>query len=111
MKAIVGAWKTLTDSVGVVGQYGNYGVYPLLSYIITLLVIFAGIIPLFEAVLGSDRNGALSRVLFFLVVHLAYGVLYFLTAFCNVALLTGIAGRLDGNDPGLAAGIVRASQR
>ena len=31
MKAIVGAWKTLTDSFGIVGRYRSYSVYPLLS--------------------------------------------------------------------------------
>lgn len=111
MKAIVGAWKTLTDSLSVVGQYRSYSVYPLLSYIIMLLVILRGIIPLFEAVLGSGQNSVLSRVLLFLVVYLAYGVLYFVIAFCNVALVTSIAARLDGEEPGLAVGIVRASQR
>src|SRR5262249_33182759 len=90
--------------------YRSYSLYPLLSYIIMLLVTFAGIIPLFEAVLGSGQNGVLSRVLFFLVVYLAYGVVYFVIAFCNVALLTGIAAQLDGEEPRLALGIVRASQ-
>ena len=111
MKAIIGAWKTLTDTLSLVGRSGSYSLYPLLSFIIMLLVTLTALIPLFEAVLGSDRNGLLSRVVFFLVVYLAYGVLYFLTAFCNLALLTGIAARLDGNHPGLAAAIARASQR
>jgi hypothetical protein len=111
MKAIVGAWKTLTDSFGIVGRYRSYSVYPLFSFMIMLLITFTGIIPLFEGVLASDQNGLLSRVLFFLVVYLAYGMLYFVTAFCNVGLVTGIAARLDGEEPGLAMGIVRASQR
>jgi hypothetical protein len=111
MKAIIATCKTLIDTLRVVGQYRNYYLYPLLSFIIMLLVTSTGIIPLFEGVLGSDQNDVLSRVLFFLVVYLAYGVLYFLIAFCNVALLTGIAARLDGEDPGLVVGIVRASQR
>jgi hypothetical protein len=105
------AWKTLTDSLSIVRHSGSYRVYPLLSYIIMLLVIFTAIIPLFEGVLGPDQNDVMSRVFFFLVVYLAYGVLYFLSAFCNVALVTGIAARLDGEDPGLVVGIVRASQR
>jgi hypothetical protein len=73
--------------------------------------MFTGIIPLFEAALRSDKNGVLPRVFFFLVVYLAYGVLYFLSAFCNVALVAGIAARLDGEDPGLVVGLMRASQR
>ena len=111
MRAIKRNWKTLTDSLNIVSHSGSYRVYPLLSYIIMLLVTFTGIIPLFEAVLGSGQNGVLSRVLLFLVVYLAYGVLYFLSAFCNVALVTGIAAQLDGEEPGPVVGIVRASQR
>jgi len=111
MRPIKSTWKTLTDSLRIVSHSRSYRVYPLLSYIIMLLVTFTGIIPLFEGVLGPDRNGVLSRVLFFLVVYLAYGMLYFVTAFCNVALVTGIAARLDGEDPGLVVGIERASQR
>jgi hypothetical protein len=40
-----------------------------------------------------------------------YGVLYFVTTFFNVALVTGIAGQLDGNDPPLSRGISTAFQR
>ncbi len=111
MKAIMGAWKTLTDSLGVVGKYCSYSLYPLLSYMVMVLITFTALIPLFEGVLGSDQKDVLARIFFFLTVYLAYGVLYFVTAFCNVALVTGIAARLDGDDPGLVVGMVRASQR
>ena len=111
MKAIKSTWKTLTDSMRIVSQSSSYSIYPLLSYSVILLATFAAIIPLFEAVLGLDQKDVLARVLFFLAVYLAYGALYLVIVFCNVALITGIAARLDGDDPGLAAGIVRASQR
>lgn len=111
MKAIISTWKTLTDTLSVVGQYGSYGFYPLLSYLVMLLVTFTAIIPLFEDVLGLDQKDALARVFFFLVVYLAYGVLYFVIALCNVALVTGIAGRLDGDDPPFSRGVLAAFQR
>jgi hypothetical protein len=66
---------------------------------------------LFEDVLGSYQNDVLARVFLFLTVYLAYGVLYFVIACSNVALVTGIAARLDGDNPGLSAGFRRASQR
>jgi hypothetical protein len=111
MKTIISTWKTLTDSLKVVGLHSPYSLYPLLSYTVMLLITFSVMIPLFEGVLGLDQKDIPARVGFFLVVYLAYGVLYFVIAFCNVALVTGIAARLDGYDPGLAVGIGRASQR
>ena len=33
MKAIKRSWKTLKDSLSIVGKYRSYSLYPLLSYI------------------------------------------------------------------------------
>lgn len=111
MKAIISTWKTLTDTLSVMGQHRSYSFYPLLSYTVTLLVMFTAVIPLFEGVLGLNQEDVLAQVVFFLVVYLAYGVLYFVIAFCNVALVTGIAGRLDGDDPPFSRGVLAAFQR
>ena len=46
-----------------------------------------------------------------MTIYLAYGVLYFVITFCNVALVTGISARLDGADPDLSVGMMRAVQR
>lgn len=110
MKALKSTWKTLSDTLRIVSRYRSYSLYPLVSYLILLILTFAAIIPLLQAVLAAGQSG-LARLLFFLAVYLAYGLLYFVSAFCNVALLHGIAARLDGRDPGLAAGLARASQR
>jgi hypothetical protein len=75
-----------------------------------LLITFTAIIPLFEVVLQEDQNMVM-RLIFFLAVYLAYGVLYFVSTFGNVALITGIAARLDGDTPALASGMKRALQR
>jgi hypothetical protein len=111
MKAIANTWKTLTDSLSVVGKNGSYYLYPLLSYTILLLATFRVIIPLFESALGAHQNDVLGRIFFFLAVYLTYGVLYFVIALGNVALAAGIAARLDGGAPQLSVGIVSASQR
>jgi hypothetical protein len=111
MKAIKSTWKTLTDSFSVLRKSGSSSLYPLLSYSILLLVTFTAIIPLFEGVMASGQKDMLARVIFFLAVYLAYGILYFVIIFCNVALVANIARRLDGDAAGLAVGAVRASQR
>jgi hypothetical protein len=109
MKAIISTWKTLTDALSVVGQYRSDCLYPLLSFIIMLLVTFTLMIPLLDRVLGHEDVP--TRIFFFLVVYFMYGVLYFVTTFFNVALLTSLAARLDGDDPSLSRGISTALQR
>jgi hypothetical protein len=111
MKVIKSTWTSLTDTLRVVRRYSIYSAYPLLSYIILLLVTFTVLVPLFAGLLGPGQQDVPARVLFFLVVYLAYGVLYFVIVFGNVALVAGIAARLDGRDLGLSAGIARASRR
>src|SRR5689334_7157069 len=111
MQVIKSTWTSLTDTLTVVRHYSIYSVYPLLSYVILLLVTFTALVPSFAGLLGSGQQDVPAQVLFLLTVYLAYGVLYFMIAFGNVALVTGIAARLDGRDLGLSAGIARASRR
>ncbi len=111
MKAIISTWKTLTDTLGIVGQYSSYCLYPLLSFIIMLLVTFTVMIPLLDRAVEIGHEDGPTRIFFFLVVYLMYGVLYFVTTFFNVAMLFSSAGRLDADDPSLISGISAAFQR
>jgi hypothetical protein len=111
MKAIRDAWKTLTDTLSVVAQYRSYRLYPLLSFIIMLLITFTAMIPLLGRVLEIEREDVPTQIFLFFVGYFIYGVLYLVTTFFNVALLTSIAGRLDGDDPPLSGGISTAFQR
>jgi hypothetical protein len=110
MKAIKNTWNTLTDSLRVVGHYSSHIAYPLLSYSIMLLATFTMMVPLLDRVLGIAHGDTPARIFLFLAVYFMYGVLYGVITFFNVALVKSIAGRLDGDDPGLAAGLMRASQ-
>lgn len=94
MKAMRGTWKTLSDTFAVVGRYRPYGVYPLLAFVVMLLVMVVAILPLMERVLAP--LGLLGWLGFALAAYLAYGLLYGITAVGNVMLALGIAGRLDG---------------
>jgi hypothetical protein len=109
MKAIRDTWKTLTDTLSVVAQYRSYGLYPLLSFSIMLLVTFTVIIPLFDRLPGHEDVP--TQIFLFFVVYFIYSMLHLVTTFFNVALLTSIAGRLDGDDPPLSLGISTAFQR
>ncbi|MCE7988412.1 MAG: hypothetical protein DYG89_45220 [Caldilinea sp. CFX5] len=94
MKAMRGTWKTISDTFTVVGRYRPYGIYPLLAFVVLLLVMGIVVLPLVERVLAPQ--GLLGWIGFALAAYLAYGVLYGITAVGNVMLVLGIAGRLDG---------------
>lgn len=111
MKAIKSTWKTLTDTLSVVGRYNRTYLYPLLSFIIMLLVTLTIMIPLLEKVLGAAHAAGPTQIFFFLVVFFMYGLLYFVTSFFNVAMLTRIAGQLEGDNLPFNQGILAALQR
>lgn len=111
MKAIICIWKTLTDTLRVVGQYSYTWLYPLLSFIMMLLITFSVLTPLLERVLGLAHEAGPRRVFFFLAVFFMYGVFYFVTTFFNVTLLSHIAGQLEGENPPFNKGILAAWQR
>lgn len=111
IKAIKSIWQTLTDILRVVGQYSHSWLYPLLSFIIMLLITFTMMIPLLGRVLETAHEVGPTRIIFFLAVFFMYGVLYFVTTFFNVALLIYIAGHLDGNNLPFNRGISKAFQR
>lgn len=111
MKSIIHTLKTVTDTLSVVWRFRRYRLYPLLSFAIMLLLTFTVMIPLLDRVVGLAHEAGPMRIFFFLVVFFLYGVLYFVTTFFNVALLTGIARRLDGDHPPFSQGISAAWQR
>lgn len=110
-KAIIKTWKTLTAGLRVVSQYRHYSLYPLLSFIIMLLVTFSVMVPLLSKALELGHEDTPTLIFLFLVVYLMFGVLYFVTTFFNVALVVGIAGQLDGEALPFGFGISTAFQR
>lgn len=111
MKAVISTWKTLTDTLSVVTQYRSYSFYPLVSYMLILLVTFTVMIPLLGRALEIGHDDAPTQMFLFLVIYFMYGVLYFIITFFNVALLNNIAGQLDANTPSPGSGISAAFQR
>lgn len=111
MKAITQLWRTLADTFKVLGQYSYTWLYPLLSYLIMLLLTFSLMRPLLDMVVEIGHEDRPTRLFFFLVVYFMYGVLYFVTTFSNVALLNYIVRRLDGENPSFSRGISAAFQR
>ena len=111
MKAIRNTWNTLTETLRVLRHAGRDSFYPLLSYSIILLLTFAAVVPLLEGLLGSYYQDGLAWTGFFLVVYLAYGALYLVITFCNVAMVMGIAAQLDGDGPQLPTALLTRALR
>jgi hypothetical protein len=111
MKALKNTWNTLADSLRILGRYSRSSLYPLLSYALMLLITFTMMVPLLGRALGTQREEGSTRIFFFLLVYVMYGVLYGISTFFNVALVKSIAGQLDGDGPELGAGLAQASRR
>jgi Family of unknown function (DUF6159) len=111
MKSVMSTWRTLTAAATVMGRHWDCVLFPVSSCLVALVLTFTAVLPMFEVVLGIRESRPSTRLILSLAVYLAYGVLYLVVAFANVALVTGIAARLDGGCPGLTAGWGRASRR
>lgn len=111
MNAIIHLWKTITDTFRVLGQYSYAWLYPLLSYLIMLLLTFSLMIPLLDMLVELGHEAGPMRLFFFLAVYFMYGILYFVTTFFTVALLSRLAGQLEGEKLPFNRGISVAFQR
>ena len=76
-------------------------VFPVLSGIITILVILSFVLPLFVA--GSFLNT--TGLLFYGILFLYYVVSYFVVIFFNTALISCVSARLNGKDMTVREGL------
>ncbi|MBI4452178.1 hypothetical protein HY637_01995 [Candidatus Woesearchaeota archaeon] len=76
---------------------------PIISGIFILMILFTFIFPLFFA--GSLLSQASFTITFYLWLFLFYIASYFISIFFNVALVTCVSIRLNGQDPVLMDGI------
>jgi Family of unknown function (DUF6159) len=95
----------------VMGRHRDCTLYPVSSCLVTWALTLTAVLPMFEVVLGLREGCLSSRRIFFLAVYVAYGLLYLVIAFGNVALVTAFAARLDGRPSGPTVGFGRASRR
>lgn len=105
------AWQAASGAFGVLRRHGRHALHPALAGAFVLVATFAALVPLFERVLVADDRSPGSRALLFLLAWAAYAALYLVVALSHVALVSGIAGRLDGRDPGVVAAATRALGR
>ncbi|MDE4908051.1 DUF6159 family protein [Methanogenium marinum] len=84
--------------------------FPILSGVVTLLVVATFLLPLFfSGLLAETYSGG--SILLYVLLFLFYVVSYFIVIYFNTALVSCALMRLDGRDPTFMDGIHAASAR
>jgi hypothetical protein len=100
------SWELVKASGKILMQDKKLLVFPLISGIVTLIVVISFILPLIltRAVLGSAISGPIA----YLYLFLFYVVSYFVVIFFNTGLITCVSARLQGRDATVGEGISNA---
>jgi hypothetical protein len=100
------SWELVKASGKILMQDRKLLVFPLISGIVTLMVVISFILPLIfsQVVLGSDISGPI----WYAYLFLFYVVSYFVVIFFNTGLITCVSARLQGRDATVGEGISHA---
>lgn len=106
------SWRLVKASYKVLQSDRELVVYPVVSFIGSVLVVISFFLPmlaagLFDGLTRGDSPGIASIGIMFLF----YLVMYTVVIFCNTALVGGAMIRLQGGDPTLADGFRIARER
>lgn len=115
MWRIRNSWELVKASWGVLQADRELLVFPLVSFIGTIIVTITFMIPialtgLFESLANGGDPSSGSSVIGFILAFLFYVVMYSVVVFCNAALIGAANIRLSGGDPTLADGFRIAGQ-
>ena len=112
MQALTRSWRSLRDTFRVFARFGHAWLYPASSFLVTLVLMFTLVIPMFERVLATAKDSRFEHwAVLFLAVYLSYAALYLVTAFANVAWVTAVTARLDRERHGPRVALGRATGR
>ncbi len=103
---IARSWELVKASGNILMQDKKLLVFPLLSGIITLVVVISFIIPLLLT--GGFSDMAFASPVSFVLLFLFYVVSYFVVIFFNTGLITCVYARLQGRDATLGDGFSHA---
>jgi hypothetical protein len=101
------SWQLVTASWRILSQDRKLLLFPLLSGIITLLIVASFILPLVlsGAILGQLAAGPAP---WYVLLFLFYVVSYFVAIFFNTALITCVHGLLQGRETSIGEGLSNA---
>jgi hypothetical protein len=107
------SWELVKASAGVLAADKELLVFPLISGVLSILVLATFAVPALLAGLGDQAMGGdeSARILGSIVAFAFYVVQYFVIIFCNTALVGAALIRLRGGDPTVGDGFKVAMSR
>jgi len=100
------SWALVKASGKILMEDKKLLVFPLISGIVTLIVVLSFVLPLLLS--GAVLGQAISGPMWFLYLFLFYVVSYFVVIFFNTGLITCVSARLQGRDATVGEGISNA---
>lgn len=110
MSRISRGFQLFKETFGILKKDREMLLFPILSGVVTLLVVATFLLPLFfSGLLAETYSGG--SILLYVLLFLFYVVSYFIVIYFNTALVSCALMRLDGRDPTFMDGIHAASAR
>ena len=100
------SWALVKASGKILMEDKKLLVFPLISGIVTLIVVLSFVLPLLLS--GAVLGQAISGPMWFLYLFLFYVVSYFVVIIFNTGLITCVSARLQGRDATVGEGISNA---
>ena len=111
MSRISRGFQLFKETFGILKKDREMLLFPILSGLVTLLVVGSFLLPLFFSGILSDVGTSGSSPLDYVLLFCFYVVSYFIVIYFNTALVSCALMRLDGRDPTFMDGIHAASSR
>lgn len=104
-------FQLFKETFGILKKDRQLLLFPVISGVVTLLVVATFFLSLFFSGIISDVDASASSPLVYVLVFAFYVVSYFVVIYFNTALVSCALMRLDGKDPTFMDGIHAASAR
>ncbi len=111
MSRISRGFQLCKETFGILKKDREMLLFPILSGLVTLLVVGTFLLPLFFSGILSGVGTSGSSPLAYVFLFVFYVVSYFIVIYFNTALVSCALMRLDGRDPTFMDGIHAASAR
>jgi hypothetical protein len=101
------SWRLAKESYGVLQQDKELMVFPVLSTVMTLILLVSFFVPVFAVLGGSgvEMSEGAAKVLSTFLLFMFYFIGYLVVLFCNTALLHCAKMRFEGGDPTVKDGL------
>lgn len=111
MSRIGRGFQLFKETFGILKKDREMLLFPILSGVVTIIVVATFLVPLIFTGLLSDASMSGGSPLWYVLLFIFYFVSYFIVIYFNTALVSCALIRLDGRDPTFMDGIHAASSR